>query len=110
MRPHSPVQDYVPTARLTRLPAPLTEIDLSAPAISGLGFYGEIQIAVLIDTQGMVVDVTGLDNVAVPPGFLQQIAVRFKGARFRPGEIDGRAVNARITIKVVSENVDIDEQ
>lgn len=99
------MQDYLTAGQLTRRPIPLTEIDLNVAEISELAFTGEAQLIVLIDADGVVADVIASGATDIDREFAVRVAARFKQARFRPGEINGKAVNSQLKIKVVSERL-----
>lgn len=94
---------YVSPGMLTRLPAPITDIDLSTADVTESGFEGKLDLTILIDTDGNVVDVTTANGREFPSSFLEAVSARFKRARFSPGEVDGKAVNSQLRIMVVSE-------
>lgn len=99
------VEDYLPAGGLTRLPAPLSEIDLNLPAINGIEVAGQIDLTILIDAKGMVADVISSVEAEHLRALSERVAARFKSARFIPGEINGIAVKSRLQITVVSENL-----
>jgi hypothetical protein len=98
-------QDYFPAGHLTRLPAPLSEIDLDIPAVNNIGITGKIDLIILIDANGIVADVISLANAEHLRAFSDRVASRFKNTRFAPGEIDGVAVKSQLQITVVSEKL-----
>lgn len=97
--------DFLPPGRLTRLPTPLGEIDLDVPALNQFSFTGALEFSILIDENGVVVDVLSLAETEGEAIFSDRVAERFKHARFSPGEIDGRAVKSQVRIMVVSEDL-----
>lgn len=105
-KPSKPItgQDYLPPGKLTRLPAPLTDIDLNVAEISGLGIAGKIRLMLLIDIDGSVADVLVPEEADIDHAFAQRVAARFKEARFLPGEVLGQAVKSQLNITVVSEH------
>jgi len=89
--------------RLTRLPTPLTDIDLNATEIDEVALEGEIELTLLIDADGTVTDIltsVDQDNARI---FADRVAARFQNARYSPGEINGTAVRSQLRIKIVSE-------
>lgn len=96
-------EGYYPAGRLTRLPAPLTDIDLNVTAIDEVALEGEIELMILIDVDGTVVDVSTSVGQDSTRAFADRVMGRFQSARFTPGEIDGKAVRSQLKIKVVSE-------
>lgn len=97
--------DYFPAGRLTRLPVPLVDIDLDIPEIKEAAFSGQMELSVLIDENGIVIDVLGAIETDMVRTFSDLVTERFKNARFVPGEIDGKAVKSQLQITVVSENL-----
>lgn len=97
-------RDYATPGRLTKLAAPLSDIDLNVPDISASGFRGEANLTLLIDTDGSVADVIGGEGLPGQDDFARHVAARFRSALFMPGEIDGKPVKSQLPITVVSEN------
>lgn len=98
-------QDYVSAGRLTKLPSPLTEIDLNVAEISELAYAGQTSLTILINADGTVADVISGVEAENARNFAQRVAARFRSARFMPGEIDGMAVRSQLQITVVSEDL-----
>lgn len=96
-------QDYLPAGRLTRLPAPLSHVDLNVAAINQIAFAGKIELTVLIDASGRVADVISSIESEEGRAFAEHVAARFKSSRFSPGEVNGKAVKSQLQITVVSE-------
>jgi hypothetical protein len=101
-------QEYWPAGSLTRLPAPIDDIDLDSEGIPHLGFFGATILTILLDMQGQVENVIFTDVSDEARDFAERVAQRFKEARFRPGEIDGRPVKSRLAVTVVRENLNDD--
>lgn len=104
--PVIPSTEFIPTGRLTRLPAPIGEINLDMPSNVSSAINAKIDLTVQIDVFGSVVDViipTQLDDKTT--AFAQNIAKRFKYAHFSPGEINGNPVPSLLIITVVSEPI-----
>lgn len=95
--------DYVPVGRLTRPPVLLSDIDLNVADISELGLTGQLELTLFIDSNGSVVDVITSTKMKDARLFAERVVRRFKSTRFRPGEIDGKAVNSKLEIMVISE-------
>ncbi|TFW09376.1 hypothetical protein E4K72_06330 [Oxalobacteraceae bacterium OM1] len=91
--------------KLTKLPAPITDIDLNIPAINGLQYTGRADLTVLIDTDGRVLDVLIASETDSVNAFADRVAARFREARFAPGEIDGVPVKSALHAVVVSESL-----
>jgi hypothetical protein len=96
---------YMPAGLLTRLPAPLADIDLDAPVIENTAVTGKIDLTVLIDATGTVSDVIASVETENLRAFSERVAERFKSARFTPGEINGNPVKSQLRISVVSETL-----
>jgi len=99
-------RDYVIAGRLTRLPVPITDIDLNVAGINDSDVTGKVELTVLVDGAGAVVDVIPAIEMESARAFAERIAARFRIARFKPGEINGKAVNAQLRITVVSESIE----
>jgi hypothetical protein len=95
--------DYLTVGNLTRLPEPITEIDLDVAGINDILISGKVELTVLINEAGMVVDVIPEVEVESEREFAEIVAQHFRSAHFTPGEINGRAVNSQLKITVVSE-------
>lgn len=97
------VRGYIPSGLLSRLPSPLSEIDLEALAFEHQ-VAGQLDLTLLIDANGTVADVVSFANDEQLRDFSERVAAHFKSARFTPGEINGIAVKSQLKITVVSEN------
>ena len=95
--------EYVLAGRLTRLPVPITKIDLNVDGINDSGVTGKIELTVLVNHDGTVAAAMPVVEMDSARAFAERVAQRFRLARFRPGEVDGKAVNAQLRITVVSE-------
>jgi len=97
------IPDYVPVGRLTRPPVLLTDIDLNVADISEVGITGQLELTLFIDANGSVADVITSTKMEDARLFAERVVRRFKSSRFKPGEIDGKVVNSRLEIMVISE-------
>jgi len=97
--------EYAIAGHLTRLPAPITDIDLNVPGINDSDVTGKVELTVLIDRNGNVTDVIPVVEMESARVFAERVAQRFRMAQFKPGEIDGKAVNAQLRITVMSESL-----
>lgn len=95
--------NYFPAGSLTRLPEPITDIDLNTTAIDEVAVAGKAELTLLIDSDGTVADVLEAVEGEDASVFSGLIAQRFRNARFTPGEINGKAVKAALKITVISE-------
>ena len=102
-RPATQPDNWMPSGRLTRLPVPLDPLDLDQSDAQTSGFHGRIELTLLVDRHGRVVQAFTDDRGPGAREFAERIAIRFRQARFTPGEVDGVAVNAMLKIAVVSE-------
>ncbi len=94
---------YLPRRALTRVPRPLTEPIVSAPAGHGDGGEQRGVFSLFISAEGGVDAVVPDGPTLAPP--LEEAARRvLMGTRFSAGEVDGRAVGALIRIEIVFEN------
>jgi hypothetical protein len=94
--------DWLPSGKLTRLPVPLDQLDLSTNA---QGYSGRVELVLLVDRYGRVREVRSRAQDSDSQRFAAALAPRFQAARFSPGEVNGVPVNAVVKIAVVSEAV-----
>jgi protein TonB len=92
--------EYYPRAALSLAPAPLDAIVIDYPPIADDSGHHVSELSLFIDEAGRVTRVR-VDGQALPPALEQAARAAFTGARFRPGEVEGRAVKSRIRIEVV---------
>ncbi|GAB3549351.1 hypothetical protein GCM10027343_30940 [Noviherbaspirillum agri] len=97
--------DYLASGKLTQQPSPLAPIDLNVADVSGIAFSGTVDLTILIDVDGTVVDVIPSTDAEEAREFTERVVERFKSARFRPGEINGRPVQSQVRVTVVSEEL-----
>jgi hypothetical protein len=97
-------QEYLQRGQLTRLPTPLSEIDLNAVQLGEMGFSGQLELVVMIDAEGAVVEVRNYAIEENARAFADGVAAHFRNARFTPGEVHGRPVRSQLRITVVSEH------
>lgn len=97
-------RDYVMPGRLTRLPEPVSDIDLNVPGINDMEVQGSVALTVLVDRDGKVARVIPVIEVESDRVFAERVAQRFLAARFKPGQINGKAVNVQLQITVGSES------
>lgn len=98
-------ESYSPSGRLTRMPSPVIDIDLNVAEIDAAAMAVVIELTVLVKSDGTVADVSTFMQDDKARHFADLIASRFLSARFSPGEIDGKAVNAEFKVTVISEPV-----
>lgn len=88
---------------LTRPPVPITEIDLAWPR--GMLPSGRMTgIFWLYISDVGTVDRFTADDSNLPPQLEDLARSAFTGARFEPGEVDGRPAKSLIRIEVVFDN------
>lgn len=95
--------DFIATGLLTRMPVPITNIDLDVAEVKDVVATGAVSLAILIDADGSVIDVVSMNADSSLKHFADRVAEVFRRARFSPGEINGKAVKTRLEINVVSE-------
>ncbi len=95
--------EYLDTGRLTRLPAPATEVDLNIAELQAMSLTGFVKLTILIEANGTVSHVLSSAENDDLRDFAQQVAEIFKRARFIPGEVNGKPVRSQLDITVVSE-------
>jgi TonB family protein len=89
---------YLPGSRLTQRPKPLAQVVVPYPKQASESRLMVARILVFIDEDGSVAKVVSRSHL--PPEFEEAARNTFEKARFRPGEIDGRPVKARMLIEV----------
>ncbi len=92
--------DYFPRALLTLAPSPIEPVLIDYPAIDRDPGHHSSELTLFIDETGRVARVR-VDGAELP--FELEMAARnaFVNARFRSGELNGRAVKSQIRIEVV---------
>jgi hypothetical protein len=95
--------DYYPRASLSIAPAALDAIVIDYPPIANDSGHHVSELSLFIDEAGRVTRVR-VDGRALPPALEEAARVAFMGARFRAGQVDGRAVKSQIRVEVVFEN------
>jgi hypothetical protein len=101
----SPGGIYLPAGQLTRLPAPISDIDLNVADINAIEFSGTAELNLMIDADGTVAHIVLPDSAEVDRTFSERVAERLRQAHFLPGEIDGKAVKSQVRIVVVSKRL-----
>ena len=97
---------FLPAIKLTRQPAPLVDIDLNAATADDVGIPEKIELALLIDETGRVVEVSILSERGRQSIFANHVAAAFRNARYRPGELNGVPAKSRLEITVITEMPD----
>lgn len=97
-------QDYFSAGLLTRLPVPVTNIDLDVAEIREVAASETLTLTILIDADGTVIEAASTNADDASSVFATRVAEIFKRARFNPGEINGKAVKTRLEINVMSEH------
>ncbi len=99
-------QDYLPVDRLTLRPTPVAPIDLNVAALNQIAIAGKLELTVLVNAEGFVVDAfTSIAAENPTREFADRVVALFKNARFKPAELDGRPVKSQLQIIVVSEKL-----
>lgn len=98
-------QDYSTAGTLTRLPSPITNIDLDVADVKEVAVPGSVRLTLFIDADGMVTQVISASEDDALHAFSTHVAEIFKRARFTPGEVNGMAVKAQLEIEIVSESM-----
>lgn len=101
----APTDEFLSSGQLTQRPTPLSQIDLNIDEISEIPFSGMVDLIIRIDVDGSVVDVTASTDAKNADEFIERVSARFKSARFRPGEVNGRPVRSELRVTVMSEAV-----
>ena len=92
--------EYLPRPLLTVVPVAQTPVIIaSPPGEPALGKLTGI-LSLFIDEDGSVHHIAA-DEPLLPPAFDMAAREAFMGARFKPGELDGRVVKSRLRVEVV---------
>ena len=89
--------NYLPPSLLTTLPSPIDSIDPTPPGFKAEGIVGEIELMLLISSDGEVDDVLLMQS-SLPTPFVDYAMAVFLNARFIPAMINTRAVRSRLRI------------
>jgi len=100
----APGDGYVPRPLLSIAPQPEIPVVIPAPSSDSgtgrlIGRYSGV-LALYIDEQGHVRRIEA-EPPALPESMERAARAAFLGARFSPGQMDGRAVKSRIRVEVV---------
>jgi len=90
---------YIPRPQLTLPPLLLTQIVIPAPPADASPEGPSGILALYIDEEGHVRKVEALEP-KLPPTYERLVQEAFEGARYLPGQVDGRIVKSRIRIEV----------
>ena len=88
--------NYSAVGRLTRLPEPVVDIDLNVAGINDIADAGKIEMTILVNEAGIVIDVIPVIGSESARAFVERVAQRFKSTRFTSGEINGKAVKSQV--------------
>ncbi|MFG6488943.1 energy transducer TonB [Roseateles sp. BYS78W] len=96
-------EGYLPRPLLTIAPQPLHPVVVAPPPTPSnasrlIGRYVGV-LALYIDEQGIVRSIEA-EQPALPEAMERAAREAFQGARFTPGQVDGRAVKSRIRVEV----------
>jgi TonB family protein len=89
---------YLPGSRLTQRPRVLEQVVVPYPRQASESRVVVARILVFIDEDGRVAKVVSRSHLS--PEFEDAARTTIEKARFRPGEIDGKPVKARMLIEV----------
>ena len=91
---------YYPAKQLDIYPQPVGQIRLDYPeSAASAKVDGRLVVLLLIDEFGIVNDASIVE--AQPEGYFEDAALAvFRGARFSPGQKQGRAVKSRVLLQV----------
>lgn len=92
--------DYFPRAMLTVVPTPVEPVMIAYPEIDRDTGHHSSELALFIDETGRVARVR-FDGPELPRELEEAARNAFINARFRSGELDGRAVKSWIRVEVV---------
>ena len=92
--------DYFPRAMLSVVPTPIEPVMIDYPAIDNDPGHHSSELALFIDETGRVARVR-FEGPDLPRELEEAARNAFINARFRSGELDGRAVKSWIRVEVV---------
>ena len=92
--------DYFPRAMLTVVPTPIEPVMIAYPEFDNDPGHHSSELALFIDETGRVARVR-FDGPELPRELEEAARNAFITARFRSGELDGRAVKSWIRVEVV---------
>lgn len=93
------IDDYLPPSRLTERPHPIDSIDPTPPGWAVTGVVGEVELLLLISSDGGV-DAVLVVHTTLPDAFVESAKLAFKTAKFTPGMVNNHAVRSRLRIVV----------
>ena len=86
----------------------LADIDLDTVVRDVTTLPSELELTLLIDEQGNVVDVISYPvEISAQTTLVEKIGTVFKQAKFKPAEIDGRPVKSQLRIVVRSDAISV---
>jgi len=94
---------YLPRPLLSIAPKIQTEVVIATPPGADDGARHVGVLSLFIDEQGRVRHIDP-DDPALPPVLEEAAREAFMGARFLPGQVDGRAVKSRVNVEVAFES------
>lgn len=89
------IENYLPVSQLTAPPNPIDSIDPTPPAFGLEGVVGEVELMLLISSEGAV-DLVLIIRSTLPPAVAEYAAAAFWKARFSPGYVNNTAVRSRV--------------
>jgi len=93
--PQFTVDSYLPVSKLTIHSSPIDSIDPTPAGFSLEGVVGEVELMLLISSEGEVDAVLTIRST-LPPAVAEYAAAAFKSARFSPGYVNNTAVRSRV--------------
>ncbi len=90
---------YLPRSMLSVAPSPTGPVVIDYPAFDGEQARYVSELSLFIDTSGRVLRVR-VEGKALPQALEEAARSAFLGARFQPGQQEGRAVRSRIRVEV----------
>lgn len=102
------VADFFPSSMVTVSATALADIDLDTVVRDVTTLPSELELTLLIDEQGNVVDVISYPvEISAQTTLVEKIGTVFKQAKFKPAEIDGRPVKSQLRIVVRSDAISV---
>lgn len=107
--PNPVIENYLPPSMLTGIPRPIDSVDIASVGFSLDKMLGEIELMLLISSEGRIDDVLVLHS-SLPEPLVDSAKSAFMNARFTPGRINETAVRSRVRVVVSPTVLDSDSE
>jgi outer membrane biosynthesis protein TonB len=103
------IENYLPVSMLTVIPSPIDSVDPTPAEFRLEGVLGEIELMLLIASNGEV-DAVLVVRSSLPEPFMDYATKAFKKARFTPGMVQKMAVRSRIRVLLSPNPLTVDPE